>query len=66
VSCISACPAIPDIRLSTVSLDNGMSFILLAADWPNSSLQAAVTEGLMSSSPLEYGFLHLAICNDIK
>ena len=37
-----------------------MSFILLAADWPNTSLQAAIKEGLMSSSPMEYGFLHLA------
>jgi len=30
-----------------------MSFILLAADWPNTSLQAAIKEGLMSSSPME-------------
>jgi hypothetical protein len=43
-----------------------MSFILLAADWPNTSLQAAIKERLMSSSPIEYGFLHLAFCNDIK
>ena len=43
-----------------------MSFILLAADWPNTSLQAAFKEGLMSSSPMEYGFLHLAVCNGIK
>jgi hypothetical protein len=56
-----------DIRLSTVSFDNGMSFILLAADWPNtSSLQAAIKEGLMSSSSMEYGFSHLAIFNDIN
>jgi len=33
-----------------------MSFILLAADWPNTSLQAAVKERLMGSSPMEYGF----------
>jgi len=43
-----------------------MSLILLTADWPNTSLQAAIKEGLMSSPPMEYGFLHLAICNDIK
>jgi len=43
-----------------------MSFILLAADWPHTSLQAAIKEGLMSFSPMEYGFLHSAICNDIK
>jgi len=42
------------------------SFILLAADWPNTSLQAAIKEGSISSSPMEYGFLHLPICNDIK
>jgi hypothetical protein len=40
-----------------------MSYILLVADWPNASLPAAVKEGLMSSSPVEYGFLHLAVCN---
>jgi hypothetical protein len=34
-----------------------MSFVLLAADWPNTSLQAAIKEGIMSSSPMEYGFL---------
>ena len=56
MSCISVSFAISDIRLSTVSFDNGTSFILLAADWPNASLQAAVKEGLMSSSPMEYGF----------
>jgi len=39
---------------------------LLAADCPNTLLQAAIKEDLMSSSPKEYGFLHLAICNDIK
>jgi len=43
-----------------------MSFILLAADWPNTSLHAAIEEGLMGFSPMEYGFLHLAICNYIK
>jgi len=43
-----------------------MHFILLAAAWPNTSLQAAIKEGLMSSSPMEYAFLHLAVCNDIK
>ena len=43
-----------------------MSFILLAADWPNISLQAAIKKGLMYSSPMEYGFLLLAICNEIK
>jgi hypothetical protein len=42
------------------------SFILFAAASPNTSLQAAVREGLMSSSPMDYGFLHLAIRNDIK
>jgi hypothetical protein len=36
-----------------------MSFILLAADWHNTSLQAAMKEGLMSSSPMEYGFLYV-------
>jgi len=41
-------------------------FILLAADWPNTSLQAAIKEGLMSSLPMEYGYLHFAICDDIK
>lgn len=40
--------------------------ILLAADWHNTSLQRAIKEGLTSSSPMEYGFLHLAICNGIK
>ena len=58
--------AISDIRLSTVSFDNGMSFILLVAGWPNTSLLAAIKECLMRSSPMEYGFLHLAICNHIK
>ena len=43
-----------------------MSFILLPADWPNSSFQAAIKVGLMIFSPTEYGFLHLAICSDIK
>jgi hypothetical protein len=43
-----------------------MSFILLVAGWPQSSLQAAIKEGLMNSSPMDYGFLHLAICNYIK
>jgi len=63
LSCVSVSSAISDIRLSTVSFDDGMSFILLAADWPNTSLQAAIKEGLISSSPMEYGFLLLAICN---
>jgi len=49
VSCVSVSSAISDIRLSAVTFDNGMSFILLAADWPNTSLQAAIKEGLMSS-----------------
>ena len=53
---ISAKSAIPYIRLSNLSFDSGISFILLAADWPNTSLQAAIKEGLMSSSPMEYGF----------
>jgi len=61
MSCVSVYSAILDIRLSTVSFDNGMSFILLAADWSNTSLQAALKEGLISSSPMEYGFLRLAI-----
>jgi len=43
-----------------------MSFISLAADWTNNSLQAAIKEGLMSYSPMEYGFLHLAIYIDTK
>jgi hypothetical protein len=43
-----------------------MSFILLAADCPNTSFQPAIKEDLMSSSPTEYGFLHLAVCNNIK
>jgi len=55
VSCVSVSSAISDIRLSTVPFDNGMSFILLAAGWPNTSLQAAIKEGFMSSSPMEYG-----------
>ena len=66
MSCVSVSSAISDIRLSTVSFDSGMSFILLAAAWHNTSLQAAVKEGLMSSSPIEYSYLHLAICDDIK
>ena len=66
VSFISVSSAISDIRLSTVSFDSAMYFIVLAADWPNTSLQAAVKEDLLSSSPMEYGFLHLAICDDIK
>jgi len=37
------------------------SFILVAADWPNTLLQAAIKEGLMSSSPMEYSFLHLSL-----
>jgi hypothetical protein len=45
--------AVSYIRLSTLSLDNGMSFIVLAAFWPNTSLQATIKEGLMSSSPME-------------
>jgi len=45
MSCVSVSSAISNIRLSTVSFDNGMSFILLAADWPNTSLQAATKEG---------------------
>ena len=56
MSCVSVSSAISDIRLSTVSLDNGLSFILLAADWPNTSLQAAIKEDLMSSSPMEFWF----------
>jgi len=47
--------AISDIRLSTVSFDNRISFILLAAGWPNTLLQAAIKEGLMISLPVEYG-----------
>jgi len=43
-----------------------MSYILLAPDWPNASLQAAIKEGLMSSSPMEYGFSRVSICKDIK
>ena len=66
MSFVSVSSAISDIHLLTVSVDEGMSFILLAADGPNTSLQAAIKEGLMSSSPMEYGILHLAICNDIK
>jgi len=66
VSFVSVSPAISDIRLSTVSFDSGMSFILLAADCPNTSLQAAIKQGLMSSLPMEYGFLHLTLCNDIN
>jgi len=33
-----------------------MSYILLAADWLNTSLKAAIKESLMSFSPMEYGF----------
>jgi hypothetical protein len=65
MNCVSVSSAISDIRLSTVSFDKGMSFIVLAADRPNTSIQAAIKEGLMSSSPMKYGFLHLAICNYI-
>jgi len=57
MSRVSVTSTISDIRLSTVSFDNGMSFILLAADWPNVSLQAAIKEGLMTSSPMEYFFV---------
>jgi hypothetical protein len=42
-----------------------MSFILRAAGWPNTSLHAAFKEGLMTALPMEYGVLHLAVCNDI-
>jgi len=66
MSCVFVSSAVSDIRLSTISFGNGMSFILLAADRPNTSLQAAIKEGLMSFLPIEYVFLHLAICNDIK
>jgi len=66
MSCVSVSSAYSDIRLSTISFGNGMYFILLAADWPDTPLQAAIKEGLMSSSPIEYIFLHLAISNDIK
>ena len=66
VSCISVSSAISGIRLSTVSFDNGMSFNLLNADWPNTSLQGAMRESLMRFSPMEFGFLNVAICNDIK
>jgi len=57
MSRVSVTSTISDIRLSTVSFDNGMSFILLAADWPNVSLQAAIKEDLMTSSPMEYFFV---------
>ena len=67
MSCIpSVSSAISDICLSVVSFNNGMCFIFIAADWPNTSLQAAIKECLIISLPMEYGFLHLAICNDIK
>ena len=66
MSCDSVYSVLSDICLSNLSFDNGMYFILLAADWPNTSLQAAVKEGLMSSLPMEYGFLCLAICNYIN
>jgi hypothetical protein len=56
ISFVSVFSAISDMRISTVSFDNGMSFILLAAGWPNTSLQAAIKKGLMISSPVEYGF----------
>jgi len=56
MSCNSVSYAISDIRISTVIFNNGMSFILLAADWPNTSLQAAIKEDLIRSSPMEYGF----------
>ena len=59
MSCVSVPSAISDLRLSTLSFDNGMSFILFAAEWPNTSLQAAIKEGLMSSSPMEYGFFYI-------
>jgi hypothetical protein len=38
---VSVIFAILDNRLSTVSFNNGMSFILFAADCPNTSLQVA-------------------------
>jgi len=66
MSCLSVYSTISDIRFSAASFDNGASFIVLAADWRNTSLQAEIKEGLMSYSQMEYGFLHLAICNDIK
>jgi len=66
MNCVSVSSAISDIRHSTVSFENGMPSILLAADWPNISLKAAIKKGLMHSLPMEYGFLHLAIFNDIK
>ena len=59
MSCVSVSSAMSDIRLSTVSFDNGMSLVLLAVDWPNIALQAAIKEGLMNSSPMEYGFFYI-------
>jgi len=56
MGCVSVSSALSHIRLSSVSFDNGMSFILLATDWPNTLLQAAFNEDLMISSPMEYGF----------
>ena len=66
MSYVSVSSAISDIRLSPVSFGSGMSLILLAADWPNTSLQAAIKEGSVSSSPTEYDFLNLVIYNDIQ
>jgi hypothetical protein len=66
MSCVSVSSAISHIRLSFVSFDNGESFILRAAGSPYTKLQAAIKEGLISPSPMEYGLLHLTICNVIK
>jgi hypothetical protein len=43
---VSVPSAVSDMRHSTASFDNGMSFMLFAADWPNTSLQAEIKEGL--------------------
>jgi hypothetical protein len=56
MSCASVSSPISDIRLPTVKFDNEMSFIVLAARWPNASLQVAIKEGLIISSRVEYGF----------
>jgi hypothetical protein len=50
---LSASFAISDVRLSTVSIYNGIFFILFSVDLLNTSLQAEIKDDLKSSSPME-------------
>ncbi len=49
------------IRLLTVSLDSGMDLILFAASSPTITRHISTAAGSINSSPIVWGFLHLAI-----